>query len=217
MDAVTIQAKIYAGRAKAALRLGQDCNQYRPLTASAPLGNQVGTLKAAFNAGDNTYRQPNLPGDAIWYADMDGRQTQPGDYLVRVTDGQAFYIAGQQPMLPIVCVECNRRLLIMRQSAQNGVGVVGYGGMVSANEIAVLGASGALWPASILIGGKSQPGVGLPSSVKNTGWRIMLPSSAPVTILAGDIAQDDLGRRYSIEAAELSDLGWRINAQELHA
>jgi hypothetical protein len=27
---------------------------------------------------------------------------------------------------------------------------------------------------------------------------------------------DDLGRRYVIDGAELTDLGWRINANELH-
>lgn len=217
MDAATIQAKIYAGRAKAAQRIGLDCNQFRPLAANAPIGNQVGTLKAAFNSGDNTYLAPNLPGDAIWYGDFDGRLTQPGDYLMRVADGQAYYIAAQQQLLPIVCVECNRTLKITRQQAQSTVGAVGYGGNVPSQEVDVLGATGAFWPASILFGGKSQQSVGLPAGVKNTGWRILLPPSVPITIKAGDIATDDLGRRYAVDGAELTDFGWRINAQEVHS
>lgn len=217
MDAATIQAKIYAGRAKAAQRIGLDCNQFRPLSATAPLGNQVGALKAAFNSGDNTYRAPNLPGDAIWYGDLDGRLTQPGDYLVRVADGQTYYIAAQQQLLPIVVIECNRTVKITRQQAQTSVGAVGYGGNVPSQEVDVLGAPGAFWPASILFGGKSQQGVGLPAGVKNIGWRILLPPSVPITIKAGDIVTDDLGRRYAIDGAELTDFGWRINAQEVHS
>lgn len=216
MDAATIQAKIYAGRAKAAQRIGLDCNQFRPLTASAPLGNQVGTLMAAFNSGDNTYRNPNLPGDAIWYGDFDGRQTLPGDYLVRVADSQAFYIAAQQQLLPIICVECNRSVHIVRMQAPASVGAVGYGGVTAGNETDVLGTASALWPASILLGGKSQQAAGLPADVRNSGWRILLPPSVPTVIKAGDLITDDLGKRYAIDGAELTDLGWRINAQEVH-
>lgn len=217
MDAATIHAKIYAGRAKAAQRIGLDCNQFRPLSATDPLGNQIGTLKAAFNAGDNRYRTPNLPGDAIWYGDLDGRLTQPGDYLVRVADGQSYFIAAQQQLLPIICVECNRSLKITRQQAATSVGAIGYGGSVPSQEVDVLGTDGALCPASILLGGKSQIGVGLPAGVKNVGWRILLPPSVPITVKAGDIVTDDIGRRYAVDGAELTDLGWRINAQEVHS
>lgn len=216
MDGATLQAKVYAGRGKVAARIGLDCRQYRPQSASAPLGNLVGTIKAAFNSGDNNYRMPNLPGDAIWFGDFDGRLTQPGDYLVRVSDGQTYYIAGQQQLLPIVCIDCNRSVHITRQQAPAGVGAIGYGGSVPANDADVLGIAGALWPASILLGGKSQISVGLPMDVKNVGWRILLPSFPGVTLMAGDIVTDDLGRRYSIDGAELTDLGWRCTGQEAH-
>jgi hypothetical protein len=59
-------------------------------------------VKIALNAGDNTYRNPNLPSDAIWYADMNARVTQSGDYLVRAATGgvpQTCYVAAQQPLL----------------------------------------------------------------------------------------------------------------------
>lgn len=217
MDGATIQAKIYAGRAKAALRLGLDCGVFRPLVAGAALANQIATTKAAFNAGDNSYKTPNLPGDAIWYGDFDGRLTRPGDYLVRVADGQTYYIAGQQQLLPIVCIDCNRSIKITRENAAAAVGAIGYSGNQQANETDVLGATGNFWPCSILIGGKSNAGVGLPAGVKNVGWQILLPPSVPITIMAGDIATDDLGRRYAIEGAENTDLGWRINASEVHS
>lgn len=218
MDGATIQQRIYAGRGKAALRIGLDCNVFRPLTAGAPLGNQISTLKAAFNSGDSTYKAPNLPGDAIWYADFDASTTQPGDYLVRVTDSQTYYVAAQQPLLPIVCIECNRTLKISRQADVTGKGAVGYGGIQAANEVDILGSDAVKWPASILLGGKQDvTTVKLPGDVKSAGWRILLPASVPITIMAGDIATDNLGRRYSMLATEQTDFGWRINANELHA
>jgi hypothetical protein len=216
MDGATIQAKIYAGRGKAALRMGRDCSVYRPLTATAPLGNLAATIKAAFNSGDSNYKAPNLPGDALWFADLDGRITQPGDYLIRVFDGDTFYIANQQELLPIVVVECNRQLKITREVPVTAVGAVGYSGMQPAQETDVLGTTGALWPCSILLGGRSQAALNLPADVRQSGWRIMLPPSVPISIKSGDIATDDLGRRYAIEAAEQMDFGWRINAQEVH-
>lgn len=222
MDGPTIQARIYAGRGKAALRIGLDFRQYRPLAANAPLGNLVGTIKAALNSGDSTYRSPNLPGDAIWYADLDGRLTQVGDYIRRVADGQTWYIAAQQQLLPIVAIDCNRAVQVLRGTPSSGsVGLLPYGAASPCDPssmTAVVGGPGALWPASILLGGRgSMNATHLPTGAKQAGWRIMLPPSVPVVLQAGDVVLDDLDRRYVVDAAELTDMGWRINAQEVHA
>lgn len=216
MDGPTIQARVYAGYAKAAKVIGLTFNLYRPLTANAPLGNLVGTLKAAMDSTpDYKFKKPNEYGDATWYALIDDATTQAGDYLVNANG--TYFIAGKQFLLPVIVVECNRAAKITRQQAQTAVGAVGYGGNVPSQEVDVLGAAGAFWPASILFGGKSQQGVGLPAGVKNIGWRILLPPSVPITVKAGDIVTDDLGRRYAVDGAELTDLGWRINAQEVHS
>lgn len=216
MDGPTIQARVYAGYAKAAKVIGLSFSLYRPLTATAPLGNYVGSLKAALDSTpDYRFKKPNEYGDATWYAMIDDASVQAGDYIANSSG--TYFIAGKQFLLPVIAVECNRAVKITRQQAQTGVGAVGYGGNVPSQEVDVLGAPGAFWPASILFGGKSQQGVGLPAGVKNVGWRILLPPSVPITIKAGDIATDDLGRRYAIDGAELTDLGWRINAQEVHS
>lgn len=219
MDGAKIQTKILAGRGKAAQRIGLSCFQYRPLAAGAPLGNQVGTLLAAFNAGDSSYRAPNLPGDPIWYADLDGRLTQPGDYLVRAADGSTWFIASQQQLLPIVAIECNRRARIVRQAPVTDVGAVGYGGSTIATEVPILGDIGALWPASILLGGRKQATTtALPAGTGQAAWKIALPPSVPssVVIAAADILVDDLGRRYVVDGAELTDQGWRLTSNETH-
>jgi hypothetical protein len=44
----------------------------------------------------------------------------------------------------------------------------------------------------------------------------MLPPSVTATIMTGDMLTDDFGRRYQVQGAEQSDLGWRIDSQEVH-
>jgi len=229
MRAEQIHAKIYAGRGKAALRLGLAYRVLRPTGAADPLDSagEMAVINAAFNAGDNDYRKPAKPGEAVWYGDFDGRQTRPGDYLVPASGlGQTYFIAAQQPLLPIVCIACDRAVRVSRAAPPQGgaeaVGAVGYSGLCEAPgaSVDVLGAStGGVftgWPCSILFGGRAQPASGLPADVKNAGWRLLLPPSVPLVLRAGDILTDDLGRRFAIEGAELSATGWRLNAQEAH-
>jgi hypothetical protein len=221
MDAATIQAKIFAGRAKAALRIGYDCQVFRPTSVTAaPLASPVTTLRAAFNAADGTYKGPSLYGKPVWFGDLDGSQVRPGDYLVRTLDGATFFVAAMQPLLPIVLIDCPRTLRVTRQQAQTAVGAVSYGGLQVASEAPVLGLASdhlTYWPASILMGKSAGDSLNLPGSAATAGWRVLLPPSVPVVVMAGDTLTDDLGRRFMVNAAELTDLGWRINAGELHA
>lgn len=221
MDGATIQQRIYAGRGKAALRVGRPCSLFRPLTSTAPLGNPQGTMLAAFNSGDSKYLNPNTYGDPIWYADLDGRVTRQGDYLVRALDGEIWFIAGQQELLPIIAINCNRTLRISRQAgAGSTVGLQGYSSSSPCDPSGMtdlLGNAGAMWPVAILLGGRAQlNGTHLPSGVQQAGWKILLPPSVPVMLNAGDIATDDTGRRYALIAAESTDLGWRCIAYEIH-
>lgn len=211
MDGATINAKIYAGRAQAALRLGLDYQLFRPTAAINPLTASLLTMKAAFNSGDNNYGKPNLYGDPVWFGDFDGRLTQRGDYLVRGT--QTYFVAGMQPLLPIVCVDCNRVMSLVREPATPTAGALPYGGESSDTQVTIL--SG--WPAAVIAGGRGEnSGTTIPSAARNGGYKILLPVSVPVQINASDVLICDLGRRYVIETAELTDLGYRIQAIEAH-
>ena len=215
MDGPTIQARVYAGYAKAAQVIGLSFNLYRPLNAGSPLGNLIGTLKAALDSTPSySFKQPNEYGDPTWFALINDATTQAGDYMQNASG--IYFIAGKQFLLPVIVVECNRTVKITREQAVTAVGAVGYGGNQPSQEVDILGAGGSLWPASIQLGGRGNRGTGLPAGVKNTGWRVLLPPSVPVNILAGDIVTDDLGKRYVIEGVELTDLGYRITAQEVH-
>lgn len=215
MDGVTIQQRIYAGRGKAALRIGLPCRVLRPQNPNAPLSNLIATLNVAFNAADSNYTKPNLYGKPIWYLDVDARYTAPGDYLVRVSDGGIWFIAAQQQLVPIVAVECNRRVTIARQGSATVCGVGDYSGLQDPANY--LGTPDSMWPASILIGGRALAAIGLPSDVKQAGWKILLPPSIQEAIGAGDIIVDDLERRFAVESAEQTDLGWRLTVNEAHA
>lgn len=221
MDGATIQQRVYAGYAKAAKVIGIAYDQYRPVSASQPLSNKVATVRMAVDSGKKySFTSPNEYGDPTWLALIDDATVQTGDYLVGNNGGlntNTYFIAGKQFLLPVLAIECNRSIRITRQQPVTAVGAVGYGGMVSTNEVDVLGAAGSLWPASILIGGRKQAAASLPAGVQNAGWKVLLPPSVPIAIMYGDIVTDDLARRYAIDAAELTDLGWRINCNEIHS
>ncbi|CAI2428436.1 Uncharacterised protein [Serratia proteamaculans] len=230
MDAAKIHAKIYAGRGKAALRLGLLYDVMRPVMAADPFTQKVTRLNAAFNNTDNKYLKANHPGDPLWYGDLDGRQTQPGDYLVGANS--TYFIAAQQQLLPIICVECNRTVRMTRpvapvpESEANDVSVLPYSGMCQSPDDSedvlgtspVAGGAAVGWPASVLFGkGRLRSNIGLKAGTsEQLGWQIMLPVSVPVVFHPGDVLTDDLGTLFSVSSAELSDTGWRIQAIEVH-
>ena len=212
MDGPTLQAKIYQGYAKAAQRLGLACSQYRPtsaLSSAIAAGNLVRTLQASFNAKDFAYGKAQDYGKATWYCLADGTQLAPSDYLVR-PDGVPFFIAAQQPLLPILAVECNRVVNVLRPQQQAGVGAQGYGGDTVALETPLVTG----FPASVLAGSKSDRAlVNLPGDVRNPAWNVLLPElPGDVFLRIEDVITDDQAKRYVISSAELTELGWRINA-----
>jgi hypothetical protein len=214
MDAAKAQALVYKGYAQVAKRIGNAFTLYRPTSVNMSAATIVATnVLASLNAEDMTYARPNKYGKPTWFAVMDGRFTQVGDYLVGETG--TYFIAAQQPLLPILVVECNRTLSFARPQTQAQFGAVAnYEGNTPANETAL--ASG--WPASVLQGTKGEKNeVGLPGDVRNPWWAILLPAIPGVTFQTGDLVSDDIGRRYVLSSVELTDLGYRCTAQQAQA
>lgn len=210
MDATKLQSKVYKGYAQAAKRIGPAFNLFRPTNPLNPFANgPVTTLNASFNAEDMTYSRPNKYGKPTWYCLVDGSQVQVGDYLSNAS--QTFFIAAMQPILPILAVDCNRTINVLRPAQQTGAGVRGYGGNTAATETPMMTG----WPASVLQGTKGEKNeVNLPGDVRNPWWQILFPSFPGVTLHSADIVTDDLSRRYVISSAELTDLGWRCTAMQ---
>lgn len=210
MDAAKLQKKVYAGYGKAALRIGPLFSLYRPSSPINPFQyGPVASLNASFNAEDMKYGRPNKYGKPTWFCLVDGTQTQVGDYLIN--DTQTFFIAAMQPILPILAVDCNRTINVLRPQQQTGLGAVGYGGDTDENETPLMTG----WPASVLQGTKGEKGeVNLPGDVRNPWWQMLFPAFQDVNLRTGDIITDDLQRRYIVSSAEKTDLGWRLTSQQ---
>lgn len=215
MNGATINAKVWAGYAKAANIIGTEYQHFRPSSATNPLasGNAMAPLMVSLNADDPKYARPEVYGKATWYAVADGSQLQIGDYIVGI-EGTLF-IAAMQQMLPIYVVDCNRTVSVLRVSmGASSEGFVGQSGDTPSTEAVLM--SG--WPASIRQGGKAeQNGVRLPTDVKTPGWAILLPAWTGVALRTSDIVTDDLGRKYLVSSAELTEMGWRIVATQAQA
>lgn len=188
---------------------------HRSTNPADPLAASLGTTLAY------PYRNPKGHGDADWFLMIGTDLALVGDYLAA---GDEIYIYALAPFeMPAQAIRCNRKVALLAPPPPvAAVGAQPYGGVCIAEAQPVLGAidaAGALvtgWPCSILIGGRTEKGGTLPMSTKDAGWQIMLPRAVPAQLSASGILLDDLGRRYVIEAAELSELGWRCNVKEVH-
>jgi hypothetical protein len=197
-----IQAKVWNGYAQAAKRLGVSYQFYRP--AGSYPGAAVISLPVSLNAEDMKYSKPQKYGKATWYALVDGTSLQAGDYFIGPQG--TFFVAGLQPLLPILVVECNRTVSLSRVAALSGINAPSYGGMQ--NEVAY--ATGV--PCSILQGTKGEKGdVGLPADTRMPWWNILMPASVGAVIF-GDLIIDDMERRYIVSSSELTSLGYRLTA-----
>ncbi len=238
MDADMLNARIYAGRGKAAVRVGAMARVYRPADALNPLANPVALLPVAYNAADPGYAVANAYGKVVWYADFDASQAEVGDYLVSgaaIDDGSAqpadlayYFIAARQSLLPVIAVACNRFVRVVRPVplATGAAGANGYGGISAAGMMDVLGSAAATnggrdtgWPCAMIFGrGAAHLADPLPAGAKlAVNWMIYLPPSVPVALLPGDRVIDDTGRVLVIEGAELTRLGYRLQAGEAHS
>ncbi len=215
MDGATLQAKVYAGYARAALRVGLPYDLYRPTGPNNPTGGaKLATLSAAFTVHGQANFQFGAPSDyqkPLFHALLDGTQVQIGDYLVSETNVQgAFFIASKDAGVPILAVQCNRVLTAWTPGPALAIGANGYSGTNQGNETAIMIA----WPASVLLGARGVREQKLPEDAGYGSWRILMPAWAGVTLRPGTILTDDLGNRMIIQSAELQDLGWRIDAQQ---
>lgn len=212
MDGATLQQKVYAGYAKAALRIGTSFNQYRASTAINPTasGNLVQSLLASANV-NWAYDRANKYGNAVYQMLVDGTQTQVGDFLV---GSSTYYIAAMQPLLPILAVKCNHTITIKRPTQPVGVGQVGYGGYQDSTATILYQGC----PASILEGTKGENNsFNLPNDIKMPWWRVIFPSLGGVNIVTGDIITDETNLQYQVSSAELTELGWRLTAGQVGA
>jgi hypothetical protein len=200
-------------------------------------GTHYTSMLVSLNAEDMGYKRPNKYGKATWYALFDATNAQVGDYLISggapllgengqqllAESGQGlvadvayysrstYFIAAMQPLLPILVVECNRVIDVVRTAQTSAPGVTAYGGRQASTDTLLM----QQWPASILQGPKGEKDeVGLPGDTRQPWWVVLLPYYLGVELRTGDRINDDLGRSYTLSSVELTDLGWRATAQQ---
>lgn len=206
MDAMTLQDRISRGLGVAARRIGSPHEVFRPSGPLAPLtrDKRLVRLHASFSAEDARFDKPAAYGRAVWWGVFDAAYTQPGDYLVGAHG--TFFVAAQQPLLPVLCVQANRTVSVGRPGAPSG-GVGGYGGVQPAATAPLLLG----WPASVLGVAAGTAGV-LPGDGGLGTVTVLLPS-LPVALRTGDLIEDDLGRTLVAGLVEETALGWRLVAR----
>jgi hypothetical protein len=209
MDGTRMQALVSKGYRIAGSKAGTTYTQYRPTDPLAPLGNQIGTITAAFDAkAAFRFDAPNEYGDSRWYGLFDTSAVDAGDYLT----GQlgTYFVAAVQPLLPAFCISCNTTVDLLRMPANAAPGLQPYTAVSGGSEVTLLSA----WPASLLFGGRASRGeAGLPGELGLASYLALLPAFAGATVQPGDVLRDANGLRYNVQSAELSDLGWRIYAR----
>ena len=203
-----IQGLINAGLGYGAQVIGQPMAVHRPFRPASPLdGSRIGSVMVYFDP-DFMFsgKAPNLYGKAVWAGFFDRTATRVGDYLIG-PDG-TFFIAAMQPLLPTAVVECNATVTITRPAGNTAPGVNPFGGRKTSTDAPLM--SG--WPASVLLGGRTQAGrADLPADVQDKGFQVLLPAWPGVTLRTSDRLTDDAGRAFTLGAAELTDLGWRLD------
>lgn len=210
MNGRKLQDRLYLGLGLSARHVGQAADAFRPKGPFNPLDNQNRFLRlpATFMSANGNEGRTNVYGEALWHGIFDASYTRAGDYLV--LDTGKFFVASQNPLLPVLCVKTNRIISIVRPNMQTNTAGNAYGGYTSGgSETLMVG-----WPASVLGENRSSGSVtDLPTDQTIPYWNILLPAIARIILSPGDLVTDDLNRTAAIAGSELTDLGWRVSAK----
>ncbi len=212
MDEFTLQDRISRGLGVAARRIGASTDAFRPHDVADPLAmsNRFLRLSAAFSALDGRFARSNPYGAPLWHGVFDAAYTRPGDYLVQPRG--TWFIAAQQPLLPVLCVRAERVVSFSRPAAPARIGIENYGGVTRQAIMPLL----TRWPASVLTGSAAaRPTADLPADADASIWTVLLPAVNNVVLRSSDLMNDDLGRFGVVTAAELTELGWRLQVRQV--
>lgn len=211
MDSAHLEDRIRWGLNIAARATGATTSAYRPCGVENPLAprNRFLRLHAAFSGLDGKFVRPNGYGNALWCGIFDAAYTRPGDYLAQ--HDTIWFIAAQQKLLPVLCVQTNRVISFTRPAAQSSTGVNTYGGVTAANVTPLM----TNWPASVLAASREgRPLANLPNDTSVSLWTVLVPACPSVVLQSADLMSDDLGRNGVVATTELTGLGWRLAVRQ---
>ena len=217
MDAERVQDSVHRGLGRAGRVVGHWCEVFRPQGPECPLdgANLVLRMQAAFSAPGGKFARAQGIGQAYWEGVFDAAYTRVGDYLRRREtrpgegDGGVWFIAAQQKLHPVLCVQANRVIDLLRAPTPRLPGLAAYGGREGGEEVRLRG-----WPVAMLPAGTGgAEDAGLPER-GGGGWTVLLPACG-VAPRAGDVVRDDLGTRAAVAQADLQGAVWRLRLRGL--
>lgn len=222
MDGPGIDQKIRFGYYKASQKLGKDFSLYRSATPIDPLdsGNLVGSVKAVLTQKWD-WMTANRPGNAIWFVLTDGRESsgdfnvREGDYLVELG---TYFILAKQYQMPMLAVECNYTVTIVRPYQSIDDGGQGYAGYEFDGSTVIFQNV----PGSILLKGTGhKPKTDLPTDDNDSEWIALLPNISAVDIKTDDILSataikvSSVNERFQVIHSEATDFGWRLTLKQV--
>jgi hypothetical protein len=217
VDAQRVQDAVHRGLGRAGRAVGYWCDVHRPRGGGAPLAgdNLVLRLQAAFSAPGGRFARAQGVGLAYWEGVFDAAYTRPGDYLRRhesrpgLGDGGVWFIAAQQALHPVLCVQANRVIDLLRPRNAEEPGLGAYGGRDGEDEVRLRG-----WPVAMLPMGGAAGEAGLPERAAG-GWTVLLPANAAAAPRVGDAVRDDLGGLAWVAQAALQGAVWRLRLRNI--
>ena len=206
MGGLELQDRFSRGLGAAARAAGLPYDLFRPRGHDDPLKpeKRVLRLPAVFDGGDPGYRRPRGYERAL-RGTFDADCTKVGDYLVGSRG--TLFVASLQPLARPLCVLTNAVLRVMRAAGPGEVGLNSYGGIRDVQLREVL----SCWPAQALASGPGRSDK-VPDNTGGSRWSMLLPLT-PVPLMASDILQDAEKRRFVVQVAERTELGWRLDVR----
>ena len=208
MDVDHLQDRLYWGLNRVANKIGRITDAYRSKGDSNPLdrSNRFLQLHAAFSRTDGNFTQPVGYEAALWRGYFDASYTRVGDYLVH--QHEVWFIAAQHSLLPILCVRTNRVISVTRQIIPTTSTSSSTSPTVTSIKVI------SRWPVSMLgTGTEGRPITELPGDTRIPTSIALLPAIHRQVLQPADVITDELGTTGIVVAAELSDLGWRLNVR----
>lgn len=210
MNGRKLEDRLHLGLGVSARHIGQPADAFRPNGPLNPLDkrNRFLRLPATFVSTKGNAARTNVYGEALWHGIFDASYTRAGDYLVLATG--SYFVASQEPLLPILCVKTTRVISVVRPDVQTSTGANSYGGYTAGSSVVLMEG----WPASVLGENRSSASTAdLPSDQAVPYWNVLLPAVDRVILSPGDLITDDLGRTAVIAGSEKTNLGWRLSAR----
>lgn len=218
MNGSQIAQKVAFGYGKAGEKLGLPHDLYRassPTVAALDPRNRLRALSFISAADPRaTFQVPSKHGNPYRYGLFDTRApvdgtpadaVQPGDYLTGAT-GTYFVLSVNPDEVPMVA-ECNAVLTVYRPVVHTQAMEAVYGGRSAATDTLIMRS----FPAALIESERTQATrADLPGDSPTKGGKVYLPALRGVLIRPMDHLVDDLGRRYTAGACELTAMGWRI-------